>query len=487
MKKNIIVLLIGCWLVACSGKTDKPYFQVAQPPVIFPDYTDITIPYNIAPLNFQVEDTEKIHVSALIVGSRRYTFNNRSGSIQFPHKPWKKMLEAEKGHTVEVFLTVTKGGQDYGYQSFRWTIAAEPIDKYLSYRLIEPAYEVWNKLQIEERDLENFNIRRLSDNTITGNSCINCHTSNHAENPTTFMHVRGKQGGTVYARDGKIRKINTKTDNTSGVAVYGEISNKGRFGVFTTAEIIPILHSMRNERLEVYDRRSDLIRIDFENGTVGDSPLVSGEAYQETFPCFSADNRTVYFCRAASLSQPEYTKEMRYNLYSIAFDPETGAWGDSVRLVFDAASLGKSVSFPKCSPDGKYLLLSVSDYGTFPIWHIETDLWMLNLSNHRIDRMETTNGRFSDSYHSWSGNSRWIAFASKRGDGVYGRPYFAYVNDDGTTTKAFVLPQKNPVGYHYTLKSFNIPELYRTPEIYDAHHIQRIYRQVEAESFKYKN
>ena len=131
--------------------------------------------------------------------------------------------------------------------------------------------------------------------------------------------------------------------------------------------------------------------------------------------------------------------------------------------------------------------MSVSDYGTFPIWHPETDLWMLNLSNDQIDRMETTNSRFSDSYHSWSANSRWLVFASKRDDRVYGRPYFAYVNEDGTSTKAFALPQKNPEQYRLTLKSFNIPELYSTPEIYDAHRIQSLYYKEKAESFKYKH
>ena len=487
MKKNSIILLIGCLLVACSGKTDRTCWQLSQQPVIFPDYADITIPCNIAPLNFQVEDSAKISVTVVIAGTNRYTFKSRSGLVQFPEKQWKKMMETEKGQTVDVAITVTKGKNDYGYRSFTWTIAPEVIDKYLSYRLIEPAYEVWNLLQIEERDLESFNTRLLSDNNITDHTCINCHISNRAEKSATFMHIRGKQGGTVYARDGQIRKIDTKTDHTTGSAVYGEISANGRFGIFTTAEIIPILHSQRNERLEVYDRHSDLIVIDFENGTVTDSPLVSGKTYQETFPCFSADNRTIYFCRALPLPQPDSTKEMRYNLCAIAFDPETGLLGDTVQEVFDAASLGKSVSFPRCSPDGKLLLMAVSDYGTFPIWHPETDLWMLNLSNGQIDRMERTNDRFSDSYHCWSCNSRWIVFASKRGDRVYGRPFFAYINDDGTVTKAFTLPQKNPEQYRQTLKSFNIPELYNKPETYETHRIQKLYYKEKTESFKYKN
>ncbi|MDR0541010.1 MAG: hypothetical protein LBH19_02230 [Dysgonamonadaceae bacterium] len=484
MKKSTFILFLGCLLTACGSQADRKYWQLSQQPSIFPDYTDITIPCNIAPLNFQVEDTADIRVSVLVVGTKRYEFKSRSALMQFPEKQWKKMLEAEKGQTLNVYLTVSKGTQDDGYRGFTWTVAPEPIDKYLSYRLIEPAYEVWNLLQIEERDLESFKTRLLCDNNITGKTCVNCHISNHAEKPATFMHVRGKEGGTIYARDGRVRKINTKTAS-SGVAVYGEISNNGRYGIFTTADIIPILHSLRNERLEVYDRRSDLIVIDFENGTVGDSPAVSGEEWQETFPCFSADNRTVYFCRAPRLPQPDSTKMMRYNLCSIDFNPETGMLGDSVRLVFDAASLGKSVSFPKCSPDGKYLLLSISDYGTFPIWHPETDLWMLDLTAGNVNRMEKTNDRFSDSYHSWSSNSKWIVFASKRTDAVYGRPCFACVNEDGTTTKAFVLPQKDPEYYHTTLKSFNIPELYNCPEQYDAHDIQRIYFKEATEQLNY--
>ena len=178
---------------------------------------------------------------------------------------------------------------------------------------------------------------------------------------------------------------------------------------------------------------------------------------------------------------------MRYDLYSISFNPQTGQLGDSIHEVFRASSEGKSVSFPKCSPDGKYLLFSVSDYGTFPIWHPETDLWMLELFTGKIDKMEETNGRYSDSYHSWSSNSQWIAFASKRDDRVYGRPYFAHVSQDGSVSKAFLLPQENPEAYLNTFKSYNIPELYNTAETYDAHELQKAYFGKETENLRYKS
>lgn len=477
-----ILMLTLCG--ACQHGLSGTYEQVGAKPVLFPDYTDITIPYNIAPLNFIMDSADR--VSIIILGDNEYRFSFSSGRVTFPLKKWKAILKAEMGNRLEVYVKTREGRQSRAYRPFIWHVAQEPIDAYMSYRRIEPAYEVWNKLQICERDVTTFKERTLADNNITDNTCINCHTSNKAPRPATFMHVRGKKGGTVYAKDGQLKKVNTATNRTSGAAVYGELDQSGRYGIFTTATIIPILHSFRTQRLEVYDTQSDLILLDFERGTVSDTPCITGSAFQETFPCFSADNRTIYFCRANSLPQPDSTFHMRYNLYSIGFDPATGTLADSVTCVLDLAALGKSAAFPKCSPDGKFLLFCASDYGTFPIWHAETDLWMLNLATGELNTLERTNGLYADSYHSWSSNGRWIAFASKRGDRVYGRPYLAYVNASGDTEKAFVLPLKDPNAYRTTLQSYNIPELYPTRETYSAGRIRTNYFRQDVEAFVYK-
>ena len=482
MKKSIIISIIALALFSCGKRSFQDYVDCPAQPTLFPDYTDITIPCNIAPLNFYLEDATSI--SVIVRGKKEYQYDSHSHKFRFPLKKWAKMLANEKGDTLSVSVYANLPQQKIRYKDFYWYVSPDSIDRYLSYRLIEPAYEIWNMLQVCERNVENFSTRLLADNNITDHSCINCHTSNRAASPTTFMHVRGEKGGTIYNRDGHLRKINTTTEHTAG-AVYGEISQNGRFGIFTTAEIIPMLHSYRTERMEVFDQSSNLILIDFEQGTVTDSPCITGKEYQETFPCFSADNQTIYFCRAPYLPQPDNTRQMRYDLYSISFNPQTGQLGDSIHEVFRASSEKKSVSFPKCSPDGQYLLFSVSDYGTFPIWHPETDLWMLELATGRIDKMEQTNGRYSDSYHSWSSNSHWIVFASKRDDRVYGRPYFAHVSKDGSVSKAFLLPQENPKTYLNTFKSYNIPELYNTAETYDAHELQRLYYHKETESLRY--
>ena len=483
MMRRLVYILMLVVLVAC-GESSTSYRQYPALPPMHPNYADITIPYNIAPLNFEIDSVERIEV--LVKGERDWTFESRGSTMRFNERKWREMLDAERGNELLIHLTTLRDNEHCGWRSFTWTVSEDRIDNYLSYRLIEPAYEVWNELQIVERNVENFDERLLGDNISTDRSCMNCHTSNRAEHPANFMHVRGKRGGTIYSRDGKVRKINTSTPHTSGSAVYGEIERGGRYGIFTTADIVPILHLDARERMEVYDRSSDLIVIDFEEGTVSDNKAIRGTEYQETFPAFAADGRTVYFCRAVSRPQPDSTTKMMYSLCAIDFDPQTGRLGDEVRTVIDAESVGRSFSFPKCSPDGRWLMVTVSDYGTFPIWHSETDLWLVDLQSGAVDTLAAVNGRYSDSYHSWSSTSRWVVFASKRDDRVYGRPYIAHVDSLGQVSAPFVLPQRDPARYRTTLKSMNIPELYPQAESYDARAVRRVYFDMEAETFEYK-
>ena len=484
MRRTLTYLIIALLAIASCGAPEGRYVTDDAVPGITPDYTDITIPVNIAPLNFELEGASELVVE--VSGSEDWVFRSKGGQMCFPLKKWKKMLSVEKGNVLSVTLKAEFSDSAVKYAPFWWKVAEDPIDRYLSYRLIEPAYEVWNMITVEERDLESFKVRVLADNNITSKACINCHTSNRAAGcQTNFMHVRGKSGGTMYSRNGEIRKVNTATDSTAGAAVYGEISADGRWGIFTTADIRNCLHSARLERLEVYDASSDLIVVDFENGTVSDSPLVKGSEYQETFPCFSADGRTVYFCRSVAREQPADTKDMHYDLCAIAFDSETGRLGDTIETLIDAASIDKSFSFPKCSPDGSRILVCASEYGTFPIWHTDTDLWMYDISTGELDFLENVNGDFADSYHCWSSSGRWICWASKRDDRAYGRPYFAFVDENGSVSKPFVLPQRMMELYRNTLKSYNIPELYDAPEIYDAFDVSRFYSDMDCEKMTY--
>lgn len=476
IRKLLSLLLVTVALASCSHGVESDFTG------LFPDYADITVPCNIAPLNFRVGASDKIKVT--VNGQAgTYVFKGRKGLVKFPLRRWHSMMEAEKGGILSVQVDARDLRDKPVYQTiFSWTVMADSIDKYLSYRLIEPAYEVWQGIQIEQRDIENFSSVLLGDNRNASYCCMNCHTSNR--NGTSFMHLRGANGGTVLNRNGHLVKLDTRTDRT-GNTVYGDITRDGRYGVFTTADITFVIHSRRDLRMEVYDNRSDLVVLDFDDLTVTDSPAVTGPEYQETFPCFSADGKVIFFCRARHHAQPDSIRNMHYDIAAVEFNPETGKMGDRVMTL---VSVGDDHSFShlKASPDGHWLMATIADYGTFPVWHEESDLCLIDLRNNRIDMLPQVNAYGADTYHSWSSNSRWVAFASKRDDMVYGRPYIAYIGPDGTTGKPFLVPQRDPDKYKTTLKSFNIPELYSISEIYGAREIGSFYNSVVPERVKYK-
>ena len=149
-------------------------------------------------------------------------------------------------------------------------------------------------------------------------------------------------------------------------------------------------------------------------------------------------------------------KQTRYDLVRIKFDAETITYGET-EMVYNASGTGKSASLPRISPDGKYLIFTLADYGTFPIWHREADLFLLDLQTGEAKRMDI-NSSDNESYHSWSSNGRWLVFSSKRTDGRSTRPFLAYFNSWDSTGKPFILPQEDPEYYDRLMESFNIPE-----------------------------
>jgi Tol biopolymer transport system component len=218
---------------------------------------------------------------------------------------------------------------------------------------------------------------------------------------------------------------------------------------------------MAGNRMEVYDTASDLTVADFDNNRMVNVPHVARGDKWETFPCFSADGSAVYYCVADSLEMPKEVAEVRYSLVRAPFDGADGRIGEQVDTVWSGPAHHASACHPKASPDGRWLLFTVSDYGTFPLFHPECSLYLVDLQTGEVRSLDEVKGDKSDTYHSWSSNSRWFVFASKRGDGMYGKPYFSHLDEHGNATKPFVLPQKTSRFYGNTFKSFNIPDLGR--------------------------
>ena len=485
MKQIYYTLLIGCLLlaIACTPQPEN-VTDTTEPAPIYPDYTDITLPYNIAPLNFLLRNEAEAVQVTLTSKNESWTFTSDNHQVCFPLKKWKTFMEKVQGETLDVSLIALTEGKWIRYPEFRWTVSKDQIDSYLSYRLIEPAYEVWNEVEIRERNIENFEEKVLSTHENTNNACMNCHIYGNHSGDLSMFHLRGPNGGTILNRNGQLRKLTLKNQDMISATVYGDFHPSGRFGVFSTNIIIPSFHAFENERFEVYDTASDLVITDFDENRLISSPLIADQGVFETFPTFSPDGKYVYFCTADTVALPKDIKKLKYSLCRIAFDEANKQWGTQVDTLWNAQEMNGSVCHPKVSPDGKYLLYTVADFGTFPIWHRETELQMMNLQTGAIDSLKVVNSNRSETYHSWSSNSRWFVFASKRGDGQYGKPYFCYVDANGQAHKPFVLPQKHPDHYDLTLKSFNIPDLSASPTPFDSEDIGKIFKMTQAEPFQ---
>jgi dipeptidyl aminopeptidase/acylaminoacyl peptidase len=153
-----------------------------------------------------------------------------------------------------------------------------------------------------------------------------------------------------------------------------------------------------------------------------------------------------------------------YDLCSIAFNPEDGTFGDKVDTLLQVSSNGKSISFPRPSYDGRYLMYTLSDYGTFSIWHKEADLWMLDLQTGENRPLTEINSNDTESFHNWSADSRWVVFSSRRGDGLYTRLYLTHMDEQGVFSKPFLLPQEDPWSYYDELiYSYNVPDFTDSP------------------------
>jgi hypothetical protein len=210
-----------------------------------------------------------------------------------------------------------------------------------------------------------------------------------------------------------------------------------------------------------------------DTNSIKTAPGISRKEIMETWSDWSADGKFLYFCGtpmpwpAGTKTLPKEYGDVRYDLLRISYDVNTDTWGEPQTIVA-AKDTGLSVTLPRTSPDGRWLVFCMCKYGTFSPWQASSDMFIIDLKQaektgkFEYRRLEIDSDK-SESWHCWSSNSRWIVFSSKRDHGIFTRSYIGYVDENGKTSKAFVLPQKDPEFYNYTLETFNTPELVTGP------------------------
>lgn len=466
-------------MVCCTSRpTDVPttFTESSDSVVIFPDYHDVVIPPNIAPLNFKVVDSLAsefvVSMAGLVCGA------TADGKIDIDAVAWRELLNKSKGNALQFDVYSHRAEGWLHMKPFSITVAEEPIDSFLSYRLIEPGYELYRQLGLYQRNLTDFTEKVIYENNRSfsneDNHCVNCHNYQAYDTQRMLFHVRAAHGGTIIVEGNEAHKITIKHDSIISAGVYPSWHPTQNLVAFSTNYTGQVFHMQHAEKIEVLDLSSDLLLYDVERNAV--KHIIHSKDALETFPCWAPDGTRLYYCSARRAEVPKdsaYAVEfvatydsILYDIYSIPFDITTRSFGEP-RLEVDASSQGCSTSVPRISPDGRYLLFTQGDYGQFHIWHKSADLWVRRINEEGIENKEETapyplaaaNSSEAESYHSWSSNGRWIVFASRRLDAAYSRAFIAYFDREGKAHKAFLLPQRDPDYNTLLLKSFNVPEL----------------------------
>lgn len=467
-----LVLFFGLFLTAGCTTDFEGIDEIDREPAIEPDYPGVTIPPNIAPMNFIIRENGKSFILS-IKSSNGFEKKIRSGKgiVQFPLRTWKRMLKNTGSGEISIGITAINESESSQYRPIKLYIASDPVDPWLCYRLLYPGYEAYKQLEIIQRCTENFREKPLVDNRLLNTNCINCHSFS-SNNPDKLMvHVRGSVGGTYFSEGNRIVRRDLKADEMEYGAVYPAWHPGGTIVAFSSNSIVQSFHASQVSNIEVTDLASSLVVYDTENNEM--SPVAETDTirYLETFPEWSPDGLFLYYCRARQNAGSSGSDGIKYDLVRKSFDRDSFLFGKA-EVVFDACAIGKSVSFPRVSPDGKYLVFTLHNNGNFSIWHREADLYLLNIQTGQAVRM-SVNSEFTESYHSWSSNGKWLVFSSKRDDGLTARPYIAWFGSADSVGKPFVLPQKDPALYSHLIKTFNRPEFVKGKIPFDPRDFER--------------
>ncbi|MCF0234751.1 MAG: PD40 domain-containing protein [Thermoguttaceae bacterium] len=496
-------LIVAVGVVVCraifSPTAPCDFVETDVPATIYPDYSGLVLPPNIAPLNFRLETPAERVVARIsgAAGTPLVVPARGEGKIEIPVRRWKRLLAENVGEalTVEVFAKIQ--GEWTKFPPIVNRVCADPVDSHLYYRFIEPRFEFGNVLSLRRRNLETFDEEAFFCNESTGDrACMNCHNFQNYDAERFVFHYRDERtpelGGTFVVDGAKISKIDARLADGSPLT-YPAYRPRGPFVAFSANKTRQTFHARDAKKIEVFDFFSELALLNVETREI--TQITRTKYDFETFPSWSPDGEWLYYSSARFTGfdeavgadaredsavldavMMEKIQKFHYDLYRRKFDEKTASFGPPEKII-DAAALGKSVVHPRISSDGKLLVYSLCDYGAFPVWHKETDLWALDLQTLETRPLDEINSPEAETFHNWDSSGKWLVFSSRREDGRHTRLYLTHFDAAGVPSKPFVLPQRDPERNRDLFYSFNVPEFTKNPQKVDLRRLVKIAKQ----------
>ncbi len=194
-------------------------------------------------------------------------------------------------------------------------------------------------------------------------------------------------------------------------------------------------------------------------------PGASDPAYVQGNPNWSPDNSEVMFARANRYRSEKIEhstsvllniadveefisgqQDFKYDLYRVPFN--NGRGGQAIPVP-GASKNNMSNYFARYSPDGKWIVFCQAD--NFMLLQRDSKLYIMPASGGE-PRLMTCNTGNMNSWHSWSPNSKWLVFSSKK-KGPYTQLYLTHIDENGNDSPPVFLEN-----LAFSSKAVNIPE-----------------------------
>jgi tetratricopeptide (TPR) repeat protein len=207
-----------------------------------------------------------------------------------------------------------------------------------------------------------------------------------------------------------------------------------------------------------YPTRGILAWYDRGTRTLHTIPGADDPRYVHTDPVWSPDGKYLVFARAeaqdaypAGRKMAEYPNDpaevpMKYDLYRIPFNDGKGGVPEAIE---GASQNGMSNSFPKISPDGRWLVFVQARNGQ--LLRPDSRLFIVPAGGGKA-RLMNCNTPLMNSWHSFSPNGRWLVFSSKSRS-PYTQMFLTHIDAEGRDTPPILIENSTAAN-----RAVNLPE-----------------------------
>ncbi len=315
-------------------------------------------------------------------------------------------------------------------------------------------------------------------------TCANCHSFS-ADGKTLGMDLDGPQNDKglytisrvapeTYIRNEDVIRWASFRDQAAGqtrIGFMSQLSPDGRYVVSTVnpaeknVESNYYVANFKDYRfLQVfYPTRGILVYYNRATGRRQALPGADDRRYVHTDAVWSPDGKYLVFARAeakdpyppgqkqAGFANDPNENRIQYDLYRIPFNDGKGGRPEPLP---GASGNGMSNTFPKVSPDGRWIVFVKCRNGQ--LMRPDSELYIVPAQGGMARRMRC-NTPLMNSWHSFSPNGRWLVFSSKSRS-PYTQMFLTHIDEDGNDSPPILVENSTAAN-----RAVNIPEFVNVP------------------------